>query len=350
MLIGDSCPLWILGPKLDPFGGTYPGITDVSDRLSAICALPLEVCSHTSFHMVNEVRTGIDAYSGINSPTAMKLSEVTKMLRDAGKKVLCVTVPAFGQPDLWQGGAILSENAAVRIRSEDLIREGAETCLSLQEDGIGEGVFIWWPGTDSLRFPFTPEQLTSGRRSLIDFWVRILTSYPKLRVWLEWKPADPGDRDHFAFYKEAIAFAWAVNFLLGRTAVLLNFEFAHASICGDDVDTVMEAILSPADVLSVPEVILEYLNIKVDATDKRVTQLVQGILVDLLVHVNSSVKKGPDQDKRVGAVNNEETQRAVNMLDAIPARVVAEHDIKCLDGDPVAYYKASVAALEAMRA
>jgi len=300
--------------------------------------------------MVNEVRTGITAHSGINGATAMKLSDVTTALRDAGKRVLAVTVPAFGQPDLWQGGAILSENDAVRVRSEDLICEGAETCLSLQEDGLGEGVFIWWPGTDSLRFPFTTEQLKSGRRRLIDFWVKILTKYPKLRIWLEWKPADPGDRDHFAFYKEAIAFCWAVNFLLNRTAVLLNFEFAHASICGDKVDTVMEAILNPAKVLSVYDVVLEYLDVRVEDEDPRITLLVHGILVDLITHVNSSVNKGPDQDKRVGAVNNEETQRAIKMLDTTPAKVVMEHDIKCLDGKPIEYYRASVEALEGMRA
>jgi len=198
-------------------------------------------------------------------------------------------------------------------------------------------------------FGATDEQIKSGRRRLIDFWVEVLTKYPKLKIWLEWKPADPGDRDHFAYYKEAIAFAWAVNYLLGRVAVRLNFEFAHASICGDEVDAVMEAILEPASVLDIADVLREYLGMEVSTSDPLAQQIAQASLVDLIVHVNSSVTCGPDQDKRVGAVNYAETKRAIQMLDQAPNRVVAEHDIKCLDGQPIEYYKESVAAVEEMR-
>jgi hypothetical protein len=39
-------------------------------------------------------------------------------------------------------------------------------------------------------------------------------------VWIEFKPADPGDRDHFATATEAICqFAEPVNALLGRQAI-----------------------------------------------------------------------------------------------------------------------------------
>ncbi|MFA6410121.1 MAG: hypothetical protein WCW26_00925 [Candidatus Buchananbacteria bacterium] len=297
---------------------------------------------------MNEVRTGIRAYSELNSPTAIPLGEVKKALKDNGKKNLAVTVPAFGQPDLWNGGAILSNDPAIRLRSRDLIYEGAEMCLNLLEEGLGEGVFIWWPATDSLRYPHTEYDLRSGRERLINYWAEVLTKYPKLRIWLEWKPADPGDRDYFAYYKEAIAFAWAVNYLVGRVAVLLNFEFAHASICGDNVEEVTAAILEPATVLNIVDVLREYLGIEIDNVP--LAQMIStATLVDLIVHVNSSVNKGPDQDKRVGAVNNEETQGAIKRLDACPQRVIAEHDIKCLDGKPIAYYEQSVAALEEMR-
>lgn len=347
MIIGNSLPLWVPGEKSDPFGNFYPGIPKVADRLKAICQLPRDVCGWTSFHTLHEVRTKIKAYRDLNSPNAIDLSEVKHQLKDAGKKVLAVTVPAFGLKDFWRGGAILSNDPAVRLRTRDLICEGAETCLGLQEDGIGEGVFIWWPATDSLRYPFSDSDLVNGRNRLIDFWAEILTKYPKLRIWLEWKPADPGDRDYFADYGEAIVFAWSVNLRIGRIGVLLNFEFAHASICGDDVDEVTETILDPASVIDLLDID------KIMAAQRCSSEFVEKVtaapLVDLIVHVNSSVKKGPDQDKRVGAVNNEETTTAVKMLDKCPQKVVAEHDIKCLDGDPIGYYRQSVEALQEMQ-
>lgn len=315
MIVGQSCPLWILGPKKDPFGNSYPGIESVAERAQYICGLPPEQCSHTSFHLLHEVKTEIKAYEHLNSPFAMEVDDLTEILEDSGKKVLAVTVPAFGFADLYRGGAILSEDRRVRMRTKDLIREGLDICVDLQSSGLGEGTDIWWPATDSLRYPYDESQLIDGRKRLIDFWAEMLGGEDE--IWLEFKPGDPGDRDFFANTGEAIEFfVEAMNAKLGRSAAWVNPEFAHSSMIGDSVDRAM------ADLL------------KADA-------------IKQIVHVNSS-GMGMDMDKRVGAVNHDDTAAALKRLHESELEIIAEHDIKCTNGDPIGYYLESVKALQKM--
>jgi len=317
MIIGHSAPLWILGPRGDTFGDRYPGIEHVAERAQIIADLPMEICSHTSFHILHEIKTKIRGYEHLNSPFAMSIDDLVQVMGDKGKRILAVIVPAFGFDDIHEGGAILSSDIRVRMRARDVLKEGLELCEELREKGIGDNVFVWWPSTDSLRYPFSDQELEDGRRRLIDFW-RELLAETKSDVWIEFKPGDPGDRDHFATAKEALDFVNGVNQGQPRPRAWVNFEFAHASMIGQSVADTMKMLL-----------------------DHNV--------VETIVHVNSS-GLGMDMDKRVGAINNEDTAAALRLLRDSKLRVVLEHDIKCTDGDPIAYYQASVAATDEMLA
>lgn len=316
---GHSCPLWALGPKTDPFGNSYGGIPSVMERAAVICGLSQEVCSHTSFHLGHEVVAGVPWE--VDHEDAMELDLLREMLHDSGKKVLAVTAPSFGLDGLSHGGAICSFFRDVRQRSHDLIVAGLTMTAELFEAGEGEGVYLWWPAMDSQRHPFSEQQRDEGRKYLLEFWAKMLSSPRwgiwKPEIWLEFKPMDPGDWDYWATWREAAEFCGALNEMLQYPAAHVNLEFAHASMIGADV---REAVLG----------------------------LFTAGVMKTIVHANSSNKPGADQDKRVGAVNNEETQAALKAFGNDEGSWIVEHDIKCTDGNPVQYYLDSVTAAQQM--
>jgi hypothetical protein len=189
--------------------------------------------------------------------------------------------------------------------------------LSLKS--FGRGHSIWWPGKDSRHLvgPLSKEEMPRdiAVKGLEEFFVELLRVYPKAVIKFEFKPDIPGWRDYFPTMVAAVAFCEKVNQRLNRKAMVINLEWAHSLIGGNNVK------------------------------DDTEYQIEHGMFAGL-VHVNSAEKAlvvwnndgteilegtpGDDSDWPVGRGTEErrkDQKEAVRRLDRQGWVIDAEHDI-----------------------
>lgn len=235
-----SVPAWALGlrsahPK---FGGDaiLGGIEKVEDRLIAIKKNWPDAL--TSGHTVHEIKTNLSGDMAMfNSPNAIEWDDLIAGIRDDRfPRIAAITAPAFGYPTAHLGsilGPDYSQEIAYLMHLEAIQRS-----TYLKEQGLGEGIVIWWPAFDSMTANFAggwprPE-FEKGWNTLRNFWIKVLRDTGGV-VHLEYKPNIPGARDYINTPELAIRFCNEVNQALGRKAMYINLEFAHALIGGNDV-------------------------------------------------------------------------------------------------------------------
>ncbi|MEI7792188.1 MAG: hypothetical protein WCI57_01725 [Candidatus Berkelbacteria bacterium] len=240
-----SVPAWTLGPRAahPKFGGgvMLSGIEKVEDRLIAIKKAWPDAL--TSGHTVHEIVTNVSGMEQYNSPNAIEWHNLISGI-ESGKfpRIAAITAPAFGYATAHLG-SILGPNkdTAYLMHLEAITR-----AKYLKQFGYGEGIVIWWPAFDSMMADFAggwprPE-FAEGWDILRDFWVHLLKNSDGT-VHLEYKPNIPGARDYINTPWLAIKFCDSINLELGRKAMFINLEFAHALIGGYYVEEAMDMIL-----------------------------------------------------------------------------------------------------------
>lgn len=333
-------PSWVAGPQ-GPHsnskffrGITTGGIYYVEDRLCAIHERFPD--DRSSGHNFLEVRVN-GPYERYNSPQAISFPWLIEGI-EKGKFPLwsAFTNPAFGI-DVLANGAILSDDPAI----VEMARQGHIVAIqrskALEEKGLGLGWVILWLATDSRlhKGPLSEISVQEAWDRLADFLVLILRETGAV-IALEYKPAVPGVLDFIPTMKAAIAFCNEVNRRVGRKALLINLEFAHALIGGQ---TVAEAV----------------------------RQMVEAGLFGGLIHVNSAQlaviewneagteiihgTSGDDADWPIGEGGEErwdDQQEAIAILDALGVQITAEHDIAPQGENPMECYALSRGNLETM--
>jgi len=336
------CPAWVLGPRKahHKFGGpVIGGIERVEDRLWELKQqFPDDL---SSGHNYFEVRVDGD-WEHLNSPNAISYDHLMDGITDGNfPRWSAFTHPAFGIAGV-EDGAILSEDEDVIAVALAGHLTALERSYNLQRTGLGLGHTIWWPAFDSRLHRGHLHNMGTDEawEKLLAFWQGIFsaTAHRKkeFEVMLEFKPSVPGQRDFIPTTDAAIAFCQELNRRIGRKAMGINLEFAHALIGGELVCSAMRKII--------------------DAN-----------LFSGLVHVNSAEKAnvvwspdgkgiisgtpGDDSDWPVGEGNVtiwEDQEAAIGLLDRLGATISAEHDIDPMGEDPFECYERSRGNLEKM--
>jgi len=347
-----SIPAWTMSPRgANPkfqAGVELGGISSVAARMIAITKLSNDIATiHnepllTSLHILHELRSATPKYRKFNNPNAISFKDLRRGIKRGDfPQVLAVTAPAFGFPGVERGAILSSDPKRVQM-AKDLHLEAIGRAQAIKEDGLGEGVVIWWPAFDSRRLDLldgTSVRDEEAWRRMGSFWMEILGE-TGAQVWLEWKPSDPGI-DYICNLSLAISFCSQVNTQLDKNVMFINNEWAHLLIGG----------------LSVAE---------------GTKRTIDANLFTGFVHVNSAqllpvplekkmgagedprnIATGVDWDWAVGMGGKErwdDQQTAVGMLDAWEGRtkILAEHDINPAGQDPVAFARCSIKNLEAM--
>lgn len=337
-------PAWVAGPRsLHPkFGGgvIVGGIEEVEDRLVAIKKrFPDDLSSGHVFHEVGvAINDKAFAHSGYSSPNAISFSRLKDgIAKGKYPKWSAMTAPAFGLgiPD----GMILNPDLQYVEMAEGAHRQAIIWSRELAQAGLGRGYNIWWPAFDSY-LAFGPLSLIGydeAVKRLEDFWAKLLGSpEPGATMCLEYKPSVPGRLDFMPTMKSAVAFCKRVNERIGRKAMTINLEWAHALIGGQ---TVAEAT-------------------KLQVEAGMFSGLVHVNSADLAIvhwdHTGTLILKGTpgdDADWPVGFGSQErydDQLEAVRILDGLGVDIVAEHDIDPAGINPFEYYQWSREILEIM--
>jgi len=342
--IVHSCPAWILGPRSahPKFAANVPafgGIAQVESRLAAIAEyFPGDL---TSLHVCHEVKSNL--YPELNSPDAIDQQALIEGI-DTGcyPRVAAITAPAFGHVSLLDG-ALLSRDQLIVQRSIDLHLEAIDLARTLKDEGLGEGVVLWWPAFDAAPYPLPGGDAVSHddvRRAwerLVDVWATILMDSDAV-VHLEWKADDPG-RDYINTMPRAIRFCKAVNTALGRTAMVVNLEWAHALCAGMPVATATQLMIEAG--LFTGFVHLNDAELAWVVIDNDTGEIVEGT-------------PGYDFDWAVGSnpKTASDCTRAMRlMLDSGHSQLILEHDINYGPSGglpPLEYYRLSRSMAETM--
>jgi hypothetical protein len=349
-------------------GVTLNGIPLVEDRLRALMFLNAKLETRdgqpllTSVHVLHEVKTRNPSLARYNSPSAIHPDKLMSGIR-RGKfpRILAVTAPAFGFKGAQNGG-ILAEDDTMAF---ELHEEALNLAEKLKEDGLGEGVVIWWPSFDSRRMNvlepinmrrtkrMSAKELVSvylelskdrdtreAREMLKDFWIRQLQSGGE--VHLEWKSVDPGDLDYICTLGQTITFCDQINNALGRTAMFINNEWAHLLCSGKTVlegtkETHEEGLFSGFLHCNSARLM------PVSVSD----QLESG-------KAPNEIVTSFDEDWAVGMGGRErwdDQAAAVKYLETCGVETIfAEHDINPAGNDPLAYAAFSIGNFEKMLA
>lgn len=344
-----SIPTWTMSPRgANPkFQGNVvlAGIADVAERMIAITKLNSKVKTTsdkpllTSVHILHEMRSS--QYRKKSSPNAITFTELRKGIKDGDfPRILAVTAPAFGFAGV-EGGAILSSDPKKRSMARNLHLEAIRRTNQLKEEGLGEGVAIWWPAFDSRRLdlPYTPPMpFERAWKRMVDFWVSVLQTVGGT-VWLEWKPSDPGI-DYICTLKLAIDFCNEVNKQLDRKGMVINNEWAHLLIGGLGVAEGTERTIKAGLFTGFVHVnSAQLLQVSVEHMMKTGTPF-------------EEIATGVDWDWAVGMGGQErwrDQQKAVSIMETSGAETIfAEHDINPAGQDPIAFAKTSIQNLEGM--
>jgi len=367
-----SIPAWTMGPRsANPkfqTGIILNGIPLVEDRLLALMRLNAKLETRdeqpllTSVHVLHEVKTRNPRLARYNSPSAIHPDKLMSGIR-RGKfpRILAVTAPAFGFKGAQNGGILADDNTM----AIELHREALSLAERLKDEGLGEGVVIWWPSFDSRRMNvLKPINMRRTKRmsakelvsvyldlfegltheeawvSLKEFWVQQLQDDGK--VHLEWKSVDPGDLDYVCTLELAIKFCKEVNDALGRIAMLINNEWAHLLCSGKTVlngtkETYEAGLFS--GFLHCNSARLMPVSVS--------TQLESG-------KAPNEIVTSFDEDWAVGMGGKErwdDQAASVNYLETCGVETIfAEHDINPAGNDPLAYAAFSIGNLEKMLA
>ncbi len=253
-----SVPAWIVNPRPTncKFGGGDPnaGIVRVIDRLIAVKKLSDglvegSVITHplrSSFHVLHEMQTEIDAYKKYNGKGAIPFSTLKAGIKAKRyPPALAITAPAFGFEGA-ENRCILGDEAAQTMAAA-VHEEGITRSLELKREGLGTGRAIWWPAYDSFLAHKIPVDMVISNdiipgmaewEQLVNFWVARLEKTGGT-VHLECKHGDPGV-DLVCTLELAIKFCQEVNRRLGRIAMFLNHEMAHLLGMGELTEPAMK--------------------------------------------------------------------------------------------------------------
>lgn len=342
----DSVPSWAWGPRSSnaKFGGGIitAGIPKVSGRLRAInklsrkLGLKADEALRSSGHILHEVKTET-VYRKFNAPTAIGFRELKAGIRnEMFPRWVAMTAPQFGFKGAERGGMI-SRSPADREMARALHIEAITRSLELSSDGLGANVNIWWPAWTSRRMDDPnnpPMEFHEAWDTMLAFWADDVLKTTGGVMWLEWKPGDPGV-DYIMTIEQAINFCKAVNDALGRTAMLINNEFAHILISGIDVASAVQMTIDAN---------LFYRFVHGNSGQKMAPFSIKTLLghgikpEDVLV--------GTDWDWLVGAGGQErwdDQQKAIGLMDRVGQDVVYfEHDVNPSGLDPSLVFDLSI--------
>lgn len=257
-----SLPTWLFNkrPNNGKFGGGNPGLgkTRVTERCAAIKRLSDGLLREkvirepilTSFHTLHELRTEVRGLKDHNLAGTMTLDRLIKGIKEGRfPRVNALTAPAFGPRAGVHERCILSNRELDVSDAMWLHSEVQETAALLKKEGAGEGRAIWWPAFDALPIDDIPATMTVSNEliprsrewgRIVDFWVAVLKNGGAVHI--EYKHGDPG-LDIVCTVQLAILLCQEVNKRLGRTAMLVNIEFAHALGTGETVARSMKMII-----------------------------------------------------------------------------------------------------------
>ncbi len=332
------CPAWIAGlRKAHPkFGGEVilSGIPRIEDRLRLIHELFPDDLS--SGHIWHEIRFDGD-YERHNAPGTIS----PKLLLEGVSSNLfpkwsAVTSPAFGLKGV-ENGAILNPNQSIVSMALAGHKFGLELTRRIYDAKLGRGHYIWWPAFDSHlhRGPLAEMSLGDAWVKLREFWTKLLEDNDYV-VSLEYKPSVPGQLDWIPTMDAAIGFCNTLNSRLGRQAMVINLEWAHALIGGE---TVASATLKQIEA-----------GLFGGLVHANSAELAKVSWVDDGCRISEG-SPGDDADWPVGEGGPErwaDQQQTVGMLDALGIKITVEHDIDPAGENPMQCYARSRSNLEQM--
>ncbi len=349
-----SIPTWTMGPRgANPkfqSGVELAGIASVADRMTAITELSSNIKTAgerpllTSAHILHEIKSPNPKYRRFNSPNAITFGDLTKGIKRGDfPHILAVTAPAFGFPGVERGAILSSDPKKVQM-AKDLHIEAIKRAKELKEMGLGEGIVIWWPAFDSRRLDLLdqpPMSLKDALDRMADFWIDVLKT-TNGKVWLEWKPSDPGI-DYICTLKLAIDFCARINKAFDHRVMFINNEWAHFLIGGLPVYEGTKRTIEA-------ELFTGFLHVNS-------AQLLP-ISLEVLIQEGSDIQDiatGVDWDWVVGMGGQHrwsDQERAVDIIDCCPAKaattIYAEHDINPAGQDPITSAGVSISNLERM--
>jgi hypothetical protein len=354
-----SIPVWTLSPRSANAkfqgGVTLAGIPSVRQRLAAIQKLSKKLSGRvvpggsepllTSVHMLHELKSGIREWQKHNSPWAISFRELKAGIKRGDfPRILAVTAPAFGFAGA-EGGVILSSDPKKVQMAKDLCAEAANCAAELKYKNLGEQVVIWWPAFDSRRLDLldgSPLAFDEAWKRMVDFWVSLLRPSGQDKVWLEWKPSDPGI-DYICTLGLAIRFCNEVNKEAGYKAMFINNEWAHLLIGGltvaEGTRRTIEAGLFTGFV---------HVN-----SAQILPMSIENVLLEGCLSP-AEIGSGTDWDWAVGIGSERrwvDQVEAVGLMDDATidgGTIFAEHDINPGGQDPIEYATLSINNLERM--
>ena len=334
-----SCPAWTMGPRTahPKFGGgvKLAGIELVKDRLTQLHERFPD--DYSSGHNLLEVAMSGQDFAEFNSPNAINFYDLVAGIEEGKFPTWSAfTHPAFGLKGV-EAGVILGENQTLKRLALVGHQEAMRRSRVLKEKGIGEGYSIWWPAFDSRnRFgptaKMTPEQ---ARVKFIQFWVPILKETDDV-IAFEYKPSVPGILDFCPTMDSAIELCNEINRLVGRVAMVINLEWAHALIGGETVYSATRKQLRAG--LFGGLVHINSAELAVIKWNKSGNRILHGT-------------PGDDKDWACGEGGKKrwnDQKNAVKELDKLGVKIMAEHDIDPSGEDPFACYARSRGNLEQM--
>lgn len=349
----DSVPAWALGPRASnaKFGGgiILGGIPEVKDRLIAVQKLSKKLkLTHgnelrSSGHILHEVKTNVRKYQNHNAPTAISFSDLKAGIA-SGKYPLWVamTAPQFGFKGAERGGMI-SNKFDDRVMAEDLHTEAITRSQELEQAGLGAGINIWWPAWTSRKLgdpTNPPTDFNDTWETMLEFWVKLLKKTGGT-MWLEWKPGDPGS-DYLMTLTMAIEFCKAVNAALGRTAMLLNNEFAHVMLEGISV---AEGVKRTVEA----ELFSRFCHAN---SGQKLPATIESLLKagtkpgDIMIGTDHDWPVGIAGDMSEGMENTEtwaDQEKAIGIMDQAGQQIIyCEHDVNPAGLDPLEVFELSI--------
>jgi hypothetical protein len=350
--IRHSWPAWTLGPRAahPKFGGgvIIGGIPSVDERLRLIKkSFPDDL---TSGHLWHEFGATIRGYKHLNNRNSVSFKDLVDGIQfDDYSHIAALTVPAFGIPGV-QNGAATSPDPAVREMYFKMHVDSICKTQRLKSEGLGEGIYIWWPAWDSQRKYHGDEEtklsIKQAWNMLVKTWRDItITVLERLErekitpslplVWLEWKPEVPG-QDYINTIGRAIRFCQEVNRKVGANVFAINNEWAHLLIGGTTVEDGTRQTIEAG--LFTGFFHANSADLAVVKISEKTGEVLRGT-------------PGDDRDWYVGAGGQkrwEDQQQAVALMLKSGKSLIAEHDIDPAGDDPLEYYTRSRNNLENM--
>lgn len=292
----------------------------------------------TSMHLFHELRWDGGSWEDYNSPDAIGYFRLRRGIEESVyPKISALTFPAFG----WRGtenGVILNPDPKIAEIGRLGHRQVMAWSREIKAGGLGLGHNIWWDGEDmhKSRGPLSKISGDQGRQAFIDFWAPILKETGDV-IHFEWKPAVPGVLGFCPTMRAAIALCWEINQLVGRVAMVINFEWAHGLCAGETVEE----------------------DTKLQVDNSMFTGLLHANSAELAIvrwnEAGTEIEEGtPGDDKdwpvgRGGPKRREDQKCAVRILDRLGVPIAVEHDLDPEGGqDPMECFAESQRELDKM--